>query len=27
MEAHAFAEATPRFAAMGATVVGMSHVA
>ena len=25
MEAHAFAEATPRFAAMGATVVGMSH--
>ncbi|QXZ09249.1 peroxiredoxin [Comamonas sp. Y33R10-2] len=25
MEAHAFAEATPNFAAMGATVVGMSH--
>ncbi|MEX8192534.1 peroxiredoxin [Comamonas guangdongensis] len=25
LEAHAFAEATPRFAAMGATVVGMSH--
>lgn len=25
MEAHAFAEATPRFAALGATVVGMSH--
>ena len=25
MEAHAFAEAMPRFAAMGATVVGMSH--
>ena len=25
MEAHAFAEATPQFAAMGAKVVGMSH--
>ncbi len=25
LEAHAFAEATPRFAARGATVVGMSH--
>ena len=25
LEAHAFAEATPRFAAMGARVVGMSH--
>ena len=25
MEAHAFAEATPQFAAMGAQVVGMSH--
>ncbi len=25
LEAHAFAEATPRFAAMGAKVVGMSH--
>lgn len=25
MEAHAFAEATPQFAAMGASVVGMSH--
>lgn len=25
MEAHAFAEATPQFTAMGATVVGMSH--
>lgn len=25
MEAHAFAEATPDFAAMGAQVVGMSH--
>ena len=25
MEAHAFAEATPQFAALGATVVGMSH--
>ncbi|MDR0225317.1 MAG: peroxiredoxin [Burkholderiaceae bacterium] len=25
LEAHAFAEATPRFKAMGATVVGMSH--
>ena len=25
IEANAFAEATPRFAAMGATVVGMSH--
>ncbi|WP_370679979.1 peroxiredoxin [Comamonas sp. GB3 AK4-5] len=25
LEAHAFAEATPRFAALGATVVGMSH--
>ena len=24
-EAHAFAEATPRFTALGATVVGMSH--
>ncbi len=25
VEAHAFAEATPRFTALGATVVGMSH--
>ena len=25
LEAHAFAEATPQFTAMGATVVGMSH--
>ena len=25
MEAHAFAEATPKFAALGAQVVGMSH--
>jgi peroxiredoxin len=25
IEAHAFAEATPQFAALGATVVGMSH--
>ncbi len=25
LEAHAFAEATPRFKALGATVVGMSH--
>lgn len=25
LEAHAFAEATPRFAALGAKVVGMSH--
>ena len=25
IEANAFAEATPRFAALGATVVGMSH--
>lgn len=25
LEAHAFAEATPQFAAMGAAVVGMSH--
>lgn len=25
LEAHAFAEATPQFAALGATVVGMSH--
>ncbi|MDR3066707.1 MULTISPECIES: peroxiredoxin [Comamonas] len=25
LEAHAFAEATPQFAAMNATVVGMSH--
>ena len=25
LEANAFAEATPRFAALGATVVGMSH--
>ena len=25
LEAHTFAEATPRFAALGATVVGMSH--
>jgi peroxiredoxin len=25
IEAHAFAEATPRFSALGATVVGISH--
>ena len=25
LEAHAFAEATPQFAALGATVLGMSH--
>lgn len=25
LEAHAFAEATPRFAALGARVIGMSH--